>query len=129
MNISVPNNLTTGHPVTMNCTIVVVRGISSRVDIVWYSGLQQVRRVNNAAASVLTDTAAMYRDSFSIPSLSIQYDGREYLCEAIINSHPLVIASSSITLKITSKLTICTYIATAIWLHSYFELQSNCFFV
>ena len=110
VNISVPNNLTTGQPVTMNCTIVVVRGISSRVDIVWYSGLRQVRRVNNATASMLNGTAAVYRDSFSIHSLSTQYDGRAYSCDAIINSDPLVVASSSVTLNITSKLTVCMFL-------------------
>ena len=101
VNISVPNNLTTGQPLTMDCTIVAVRGITSRVDIVWYSG-GQVRRVNNVTASI-NGTAALYRDSFNISSLTRQHDGRVYSCQAIIYSRRWLFIYTSIRLNVTCK--------------------------
>ena len=106
MNISVPNNLTTGQQLIMDCTAATVKGITSRVDIVWYYSGGQVRRVNNVTASIINRTAAMYRDSFNISSLTGQHDNRVYPCQAIINIDPLLAAFSSVRLNITCKLTI-----------------------
>ena len=102
VSITVPNNLTTGQSVTLDCTVVTVKGITSRVDIVWYSGVQ-VRRVNNVTASIINGTAAVYRDSYNISSLTRQHDGRLYSCQAIINNEPLLFAISSIRLNVTCK--------------------------
>ena len=102
VSITVPNNLTTGQQLIMNCTVVTVKGITSRVDIVWYGG-GQVRRVNNVTASIINGTAAVYRDSFNISSLTRQHDGRVYSCQAIINDEPPLFALSSIRLNITCK--------------------------
>ena len=104
-NITVPNNLTTGQPLTLDCAAVTVKGITSRVDFVWYSGVQ-VRRVNDVTASIINSTAAVYRDSFNISSLTGKHDNKVYSCQAIINSDPLVAASSSVRLNITCKFTI-----------------------
>ena len=110
MNITVPNNLTIGQSVTLDCSAVTVKGITSRVDIVWYSGVQ-VRRVNNVTASIINDTAAVYRDSLNISSLTGKHDNRLYSCQTIINSDPLVAVISSVRLNVTCKSTIkCMYI-------------------
>ena len=104
VTITVPNNLTTGQSVTLNCSAVAVKGITSRVDIVWYSGVQ-VRRVNNVTASIINDTAAVYKDSLNISSLTRQHDGRVYSCQVIINTEPLILLvdSTSIRLNVTRK--------------------------
>ena len=103
MNISVPNNLTTGQPTTLDCTAVTVNGITSRVDLVWYNGTALVRRVNNATANIINSTAVVYRDLFNISSLTRQDDGRVYSCQAVINSEPPLFALSSIRLNVTCK--------------------------
>ena len=109
VNIIVPNDLTTGQSVTLDCSAVTVKGITSRVDIVWYSGVQ-VRRVNNVTASIIND-AAVYIDSFNISSLTAKHDNRVYSCQAIINSDPLVDAIYSVRLDVTCKSTNkCTYV-------------------
>ena len=108
VNITVPNNLTTGQSVALDCSAVTVKGITSRVDIVWYSGVQ-MRRVNNVTASII-DNTAVYRDLLNI-SLTGKHDNRVYSCQAIINSDPLVAAISSVRLNVTCKSTIkCMYI-------------------
>ena len=105
MSISALNNLTTGQSMTLNCSIVAVRGITSRVDIVWYGNGVQVRRMDNVTASIINGTAAEYRDSLNISSLTRQHDGRVYSCETIINSEPLLIDNSSITINVTCEFT------------------------
>ena len=102
VNITVPNNLTTDQSVTLNCSAVTVKGITSRVDIVWYSGVQ-VRRVNNVTASIINDTAAVYRDSLNISSLTRQHDGRIYSCQVIINTEPLLVGLTFTRLNVTCK--------------------------
>ena len=101
MNITVPNNLTTGQSVVLDCSAVTVKGITSRVDIAWYS-VWQVRRVNNVTASIINDTA-VYRDSLNISSLTRQHDGRVYSCQVIINTDPLLINLTSVRLNVTRK--------------------------
>ena len=88
---------------TLDCSIVAVRGITSRVDIVWYGNGVQVRRMNNITASIINDTAAVYTDSLNISLLTQKHDGRVYSCEAIINSEPSLINYSSVTINITCK--------------------------
>ena len=105
VNISAPNNLTTGQSVTLDCSIVAVRGITSRVDIVWYGNGIQVRRIDNITASIINGTTAVYMDSLNISSLTRQHDGRLYSCQAIINNEPPTIAFSSIRLNVTCKFT------------------------
>ena len=69
----------------MQCSATIVRGITSRVDIIWSIGTRQIRRVNNVTASSFT-TSAVYNDSFIIPSLNISDIGDTYQCEVLINS-------------------------------------------
>ena len=85
---------------TLDCTAVTVKGITSRVDIVWYSGAS-VRRVNNVTASIINGTTAVYRDSLNISSLTRQHDGRVYSCQVIINNAALSFAFTSIRLNVT----------------------------
>ena len=107
MTISAPNNLTTGQSVILECSAVAVRGITSRVDIVWYDNGVQVRRMDGVTTSIINGTATVYTDSLNISSLTRQHDGRVYLCEAIINSEPFLAAFSSVTLIVACKFINC----------------------
>ena len=106
VSISVPNNLTTGQPLTMDCTMIAVRGITSRVDIVWYGSGGQFRSANNVTATIINSTTALYRDSFNISSLTRQHDGSFYSCRAIIYSEPSLFIYTSIRLNVTCKFAI-----------------------
>ena len=118
VTISAPNNLTTGQSVTLDCSAVVVKGITSRVDIVWYdyNGVQ-VKRMDNITASIINGTAVVYTDSLNISLLTRQHDGRVYLCEAIINSEPLLAAFSPVTLIIACKFVKCFIYATYVCMY------------
>ena len=90
-------NLTIGDPLTLDCTVTAVRGISSSVDIIWTTGGRVVRRVDNITADIENDYA-IYTDSFEISSLSAIDNGREYQCTVVINAYQPVYNSDHITL-------------------------------
>jgi len=82
----------------LQCSATTVRGITSRVDIIWTNGSNtQVRRVNNIAASNM-NTSAVYNDIFVIPSLDISDIGGVYQCEVIINSSPPITVKQDFTI-------------------------------
>ena len=74
------------QPLILQCTAIIVRGITSTVDIIWTTGNTQVRRVNNVTASSNINSSSIYNDSFIIPSLNLSDIGSVYECEVLINS-------------------------------------------
>ena len=90
-------NLTIGDPLTLDCTVTAIRGISSSVDIIWTTGGRVVRRVDNITADIENDYA-IYTDSFEISSLSAIDNGREYQCTVVINAYNPVYSGDQITL-------------------------------
>ena len=100
-------NVTIGDPLTLDCTVTAVRGISSSVDIIWTTGGRVVRRVDNITADVENDSA-IYTDSFEISSLSAIDNGREYQCTVVINVSPPVNSSDQIVLIFPGEYTYIT---------------------
>ena len=78
-------NLTIGDPLTLNCNVTAVRGISSSVNIIWTTGDIELRRVDDITADLVNDSA-IYTDSFEISLLSAIDNGREYQCTVMINA-------------------------------------------
>ena len=103
--------MTVGDPLTLDCTVIAVRGISSSVDIIWTTGGRVVRRVDNITADIENGTAT-YTDSFEISSLSAIDNGREYQCTVVINARQPVYSSDQIILNFSGTLVyeIITYI-------------------
>ena len=101
-------DITIGDPLTLDCTVTAVRGISSSVDIIWTTGGRVVRRVDNITADIENDYA-IYTDSFEISSLSAIDNGREYQCTVVINARQPVSNSDNITLVFTGEY-VCIYI-------------------
>jgi len=106
-----------GEVTTLECNVAAVRGITSRVDIIWTSRFTTVRRVNGVTASIVNNSAsignnsAVYTDRFITAPLSVSDNGRVYQCQVIINSNFIVSASSSITLDFLGKKRMyCLYI-------------------
>ena len=96
-------NLTIGDPLTLNCTVTTVRGISSSVDIIWTTRGRVVRRVDNITADIEQNDSTIYTDSFEISSLSAIDNGREYQCIVVINASQPVYNSDQITLNFPGK--------------------------
>ena len=75
-----------------------MRGITSRVDIVWSSGGMELERMN--VSSTTMDNSLVYTHSYTISQLSPTDDGRVIQCEVVINASPSVTATGNITLDV-----------------------------
>jgi len=62
-----------------------VRGITSRVDIIWRTGNTTVRRIDGVTANIVNNSA-VYSDQLITPPLSVNDNGRVYTCEVRINA-------------------------------------------
>ena len=100
--MTAPNTQTVGQSLTLQCEVTTVRGITSRVDIVWSSDGMELQRMNNVSSTTM-DNSLVYTDSYTISQLSTTDDGRVIQCEVVINSSPSVMADSNITLDVTGE--------------------------
>ena len=108
VNVTALNNQTVGQSLTLQCEVTTVRGITSRVDIVWSNNGTVLRRMNDTTATTM-DNSLMYTNSYTISQLNTTDEGRVIQCEVVINASPSVMASDSITLDVTGMY-IHTYI-------------------
>ena len=106
VRIPLPNTQTVGQSLTLQCNGTTVRGITSRVDIVWRNGSNgtELQRTNNVSSTTMNNSL-VYTDSYTISQLSTTDEGRVIQCEVVINASPSVMASNSITLDVTGKYT------------------------
>ena len=100
--VTAPNTQTVGQSLTLQCEVTTVRGITSRVDIVWSSNGTVLRRINDTTAATM-DNLLVYTDSYTITQLSTTDDGRVIQYGVVINTSPSVMASDVITLDVTGK--------------------------
>ena len=96
------NTQTVGQSLTMQCKMTTVRGITSRVDIVWSSGGMELERMNDTSSTTM-DNLLVYTHSYTIPKLNTTDDGRVIQCEVVINTSSPVMATGSITLDVTGE--------------------------
>ena len=92
------NTQTVGQSLTLQCEVTTVRGITSRVDIVWNNGII-LRRINGTIPTPM-DNSLVYTDSYNISRLSTTDDGRIIQCEVVINASPSKVAHTNITLNV-----------------------------
>ena len=102
VSVTAPNTQTVSQPLTLQCKVTTVRGITSRVDIVWSSGGTVLRRINDTTATTM-DNSLVYTNSYSISQLSTTDEDRMIQCEVVINASPIVMTSNSVTLDVTGK--------------------------
>ena len=112
--MTAPNTQTVGQSLTLQCEVTTVRGITSRVNIVWSSGGTELERMNDVSSTMMGGSL-VYTDSYSIPQLNTTDNNRVIQCEVVINASPSVMANDSITLDVTGEHNIFSvYIATYI---------------
>ena len=102
-----------GQSLILQCEVTTVRGITSRVDIVWSSVGTELRRMNGVHVSSTTmGNSPVYTDSYIISQLSTTDGDRVIQCEVVINASPSVMASDGITLDVTGEINVCMHIHT-----------------
>ena len=101
MTVNVPSNQTVGQSLTLESSITTVRGITSRVDIVWSSNGSELKRVKGANVSFTSDSAVTYTDYYDALQLNTSDDGRVYQCEVLVNVIPPLTATENVTLDLS----------------------------
>ena len=111
--MTAPSTQTVGQSLTLQCEVITVRGITSRVDIVWSSGSTELQRMDDVSSTTMGNSL-VYTDSYTISPLSTNDENRTYRCEVMINSNPTVTNDDSVTLNVTGRIYIynnklCSY--------------------
>ena len=103
MKIYVPNNQTVSQPLTLECSVTTVRGITSRVDILWSSDGVELKWIQEVNTSFTNNNTELYKDAYSIPLLSTNDEDRVFECEAVIMTTPSTVATDNVTLDVIGK--------------------------
>ena len=103
MTVTAPNTQIVGQSLMLECSVTAVRGITSRVDIVWSSDDVELNRTETPNITSSTDDMREYMDVYTITLLKDTDINRTYQCEMVINSIPPVTVNSDVTLDVTGK--------------------------
>ena len=106
-----------GQSLTLQCEVTTVRGITSRVDIVWSDSNGELNRTNGTAASLMGDSL-VYTGSYTISQLNESDEGRVIQCEVVINSNPLVMADNNVTLDVMGMYIHTYYCSYYVYIHT-----------
>ena len=92
-----------GQSLSLECTLTTVRGINSRIDVVWRSSGIEIKRTIGISSIYSTNSSMVYRDFYNISLLTTTEEGRIYQCEGVINTISSLTAESKITLDVLGK--------------------------
>ena len=101
--VDAPSIQIVSEPLTLYCNITTVRGITSRVDIVWNSNDLELKKIEGVESNLTQGSLVLYMDSYTIPQLGTVDEGRNYQCGIIINRVIPIIINGSITLDVTGE--------------------------
>lgn len=79
--------------------MTTLKDIVNRLDVVWSSGGMELARLDGIGFCSLAGGSAVFVGIYNITTVSTADHGREYHCEAIINTNPPITASSSVILN------------------------------
>ena len=100
VTVNILNNQTVGQSLILKCSATTVRGITSRVDIVWSRDGLELNTIRGVNSSIIDDSES-FTDTYTIQQLNTADENREYQCEVSINIESPVKATGSITLNVT----------------------------
>ena len=92
-----------GQSLVLECNVTAVRGIETRVDIIWSRDGGMLEAMEGVNISSTTDNSVVYTDTYMIMEVSTDDDGREYQCQVVINTSPPVMNTGSVTLDVTGN--------------------------
>ena len=100
--LSVPGIQIVGQPLTLECSVTTVRGITNGVDVVWRkNGIKVDRRIVINYNSTSKDML-VFTNLYTITQLSTSDQSTTYQCETLIStSHVVPTSSRLVILNIT----------------------------
>ena len=103
VTVKAPSSQVVSRSLTLYCNITTVRGITSRVDIVWSSNSLELRRIEGIKSNLKINDSVLYMDSYTIPQLGTVDEGRTYQCGIVINQAVPIIVKGNITLDVKGE--------------------------
>ena len=103
VTVTAPNTQIVGQSLTLECNVTAVRGVTSRVDIVWSRDYNIMLRRTNNTTPIMMDNSLVYTDNYTIQLLNTNDDNRNYFCEVVINASPVVMATGNTRLNVTGE--------------------------
>jgi len=104
VNVTAPNTQIVGQSLTLECSVTTVRGITSRVDIVWsLRNRSSFVTIEDLNVTTESENSLLFESSYTVPLLSTDDDSSIYECAIVINAHTVVVASSDVTLDVAGK--------------------------
>ena len=92
-----------GQSLTLETTITTVRGITSRVDVMWSSNGLMLKLTEGINQTSTSNNSVIYNDIYTISQLNTTDEGRDIQCDTVINAVSTVTVSDSVTLNVTGK--------------------------
>jgi len=84
--------------------VTTVRGITSRVDIVWsLRNRSSIVTIEDLNITTESENSLLFESSYTVPLLSTGDDGSIYECTIVINADTIVVTSSYVILDATGK--------------------------
>ena len=108
------------QPLTLQCEVITVRGITSRLDIVWSSD-----GTEHNVPSTIMGKSLVYTDKYTISQLSTADDDRVIQCEVVFDVNPPVMANDSITLDVTGECHSTSIVCDLLLLYTQFPLLQS----
>ena len=103
VSLTIPNTQIVGQSLTLQCEVTTVRGITSRVDVIWRRNNITVHTTYVTVTATTRNNLIVYRDSYTISRLNKSDDNAMYECVVVIEVYPPVIAADTVTLSVTSE--------------------------
>ena len=102
VSVNVPTTQTVGQSLTLQYNVTMVRGITSRVDIMWKreGGAFYTTRVT---ATTTVSSLLVYRGFYTISQLSTSDDGVIYEYRLIVRRPPRIKTKGNIRLNVSGK--------------------------
>ena len=103
VTVTAPNTQIVGQSLMLECSVTAVRGIEVEVDIVWSMNSIELKRMEGVSVSSTADNSVVYTDTYTISQLNTTDEGREYQCEVVINTSPLVMTNGGVVLNVMGE--------------------------
>ena len=98
--LSIP---TVGQPLSLECIMTTVRGITSTIDIIWSRDGVEVKRTTGASITFSLGSSIVYRDFYNISLVTTNEEEKVYQCRGVINATPSLTAENNISLDLVGK--------------------------
>ena len=113
---------TVGQPLSMECIMTTVRGITGMIDIIWSRDGVEVKRTTGASITSSSGSSIMYKDFYNISLVTTNEEEKVYQCRGVINATLMLTAENNISLDLVGKY-IYTYIY--IYIYIYTRIRSS----